>query len=415
MTVSRVSHSNIDELYEAILIAQNNPTYTKDMGDNLIVMLRNASITMDIKDASIFEAYMLKMFSNDQNLWITDRRIDVNGCGDKNSVIFKSVDQLAKSMLNDNDIEIKPAGVLFNTGNIKTDLTLTFTGVTLFNIISTLPDQFFKRYNIQQAKAVGNENITVDNALSVTDVDFGEAFSNYIVNEFANHFWDFFKKSVSVIDVCSDSFINSNYYAFTSTSNRDVVLANIDTPYGSASFIRDDENLQNSIDKCKEALKIIPDDRRALPYKLVNLSFVINCDFYTFLEMFLALPSSYFINKQDLKLLFAKNTITFDNIYSTYKTRIATKLNDVMKVKAAASSDIKNTLIRYNSIPLLSSFKFTIKLNLNDIRNELLRYETYIREGAYSDECNDYLSYSILNIIEKIKTSSLQVYSILTK
>lgn len=415
MTVSRVSHSNIDELYEAILIAQNNPTYTKDMGDNLIVMLRNASITMDIKDASIFEAYMLKMFSNDQNLWITDRRIDVNGCGDKNSVIFKSVDQLAKSMLNDNDIEIKPAGVLFNTGNIKTDLTLTFTGVTLFNIISTLPDQFFKRYNIQQAKAVGNENITVDNALSVTDVDFGEAFSNYIVNEFANHFWDFFKKSVSVIDVCSDSFINSNYYAFTSTSNRDVVLANIDTPYGSASFIRDDENLQDSIDKCKEALKIIPDDRRALPYKLVNLSFVINCDFYTFLEMFLALPSSYFINKQDLKLLFAKNTITFDNIYSAYKTRIATKLNDVMKVKAAASSDIKNTLIRYNSIPLLSSFKFTIKLNLNDIRNELLRYETYIREGAYSDECNDYLSYSILNIIEKIKTSSLQVYSILTK
>lgn len=415
MTVSRVSHSNIDELYEAILIAQNNPTYTKDMGDNLIVMLRNASITMDIKNASIFEAYMLKMFSNDQNLWITDRRIDVNGCGDKNSVIFKSVDQLAKSMLNDNDIEIKPAGVLFNTGNIKTDLTLTFTGVTLFNIISTLPDQFFKRYNIQQAKAVGNENITVDNALSVTDVDFGEAFSNYIVNEFANHFWDFFKKSVSVIDVCSDSFINSNYYAFTSTSNRDVVLANIDTPYGSASFIRDDENLQNSIAKCKEALKIIPDDRRALPYKLVNLSFVINCDFYTFLEMFLALPSSYFINKQDLKLLFAKNTITFDHIYSTYKTRIATKLNDVMKVKAAASSDIKNTLIRYNSIPLLSSFKFTIKLNLNDIRNELLRYETYIREGAYSDECNDYLSYSILNIIEKIKTSSLQVYSILTK
>lgn len=415
MIVSRVSHSNIDELYEAILIAQNNPTYTKDMGDNLIVMLRNASITMDINDVSIFEAYMLKMFSNDQNLWITDRRIDVNGCGDKNSVIFKSVDQLARSMLNDNDIEIKPAGVLFNTGNIKTDLTLTFTGVTLFNIISTLPDQFFKRYNIQQAKAVGNENITVDNALSVTEVDFGEAFSNYIVNEFANHFWDFFKKNVSVIDVCSDSFIDSNYYAFTSTSNRDVVLANIDTPYGSASFIHDDENLQDSIDKCKEALKIIPDDKRALPYKLVNLSFVINCDFYTFLEMFLALPSSYFINKQDLKLLFAKNTITFDHIYSTYKTRIATKLNDVMKVKAEASSDIKNTLIRYNSIPLLSSFKFTIRLNLNDIRNELLRYETYIREGAYSDECNDYLSYSILNIIEKIKTSSLQVYSILTK
>jgi hypothetical protein len=415
MIVSRVSHTNIDEIYEAILIAQNNPTYTKDMGENLIVMLKNASITMDIKDASIFEAYMLKMFSNDQNLWVSNRRVDVNGCGEKNAVIFRSIDQLAKSMLNDTDIKIKPAGVLFNTGNIKTDLTITFSGVTLFNIISTLPDQFFKRYNIQQAKAAGKGDITVDNALSVTDVDLGEAFSNYIVNEFANHFWDFFKKSVSVIDVCSDSFINSNYYAFTSDSNRDVVLANVDTPYGSTSFIRDDENLQESIDKCKAVFNTIPDDKRALQYKMINLSFVINCDFYTFLEMFLALPSYYFINKQDLKLIFAKNVITFDHIYSTYKTRIATKLDDAMKVKKEASSDIENTLIRYNSIPLLSSYKFTLKLNLNEIRNELLRYETYIREGAYSDNCNDYLSYSILNIIDKIKAQSLQVFKILTK
>ena len=136
MIVSRVSHTNIDEIYEAILIAQNNPTYTKDMGENLISMLKNASITMDIKDASIFEAYMLKMFSNDQNIWISDRRVDINGCGEKNAYIFNSIDQLAKSMLNDTDIDIQPAGVLFSTGNIKTDLTITFTGVTLFNIIS---------------------------------------------------------------------------------------------------------------------------------------------------------------------------------------------------------------------------------------------------------------------------------------
>lgn len=415
MIVSRVSHTNIDEIYEAILIAQNNPTYTKDMGENLISMLKNASITMDIKDASIFEAYMLKMFSNDQNIWISDRRVDINGCGEKNAYIFNSIDQLAKSMLNDTDIEIQPAGVLFSTGNIKTDLTITFTGVTLFNIISTLPDQFFKRYNIQQAKAAGNENITVDNALSVTDVDLGEAFSNFIVNEFANHFWDFFKKSVSVIDVCADSFINSNYYAFASGSKRDVVLANIDTPFGSASFIRDDDNLQESIDKCKDVFKKIPDDKRSLQYKLTTVSFVVKCDFYTFLEMFLYLPSSFFINKQDLKLIFAKNEITFDDIYSTYKIRIATKLNDVMKVKTEAASDIENTLIKYNSIPLLSSYNFTMRLSLDDIRTTILRYQAYIREGAYSDNCNDYISYSILKVLDEIMNKSLQIYKILNK
>jgi hypothetical protein len=70
-------------------------------------------------------------------------------------------------------------------------------------------------------------------------------------------------------------------------------------------------------------------------------------------------------------------------------------------------------LIRYNYIPLVSSYKFTMKLSLNDITSEIFRYEKLIKDGHYSDNCNDYLSYSILYIIENIKKYSLAVYKLL--
>ena len=412
MTVNEVTHSNLDKLYEAILIANNNPDYKKEMGENIIVILRDVRITMTISDVTEFEAYMLKMFSNDQNIWITEQSIDVNGCGENNTANCAGIHQLSTSMLNDNDVGVKPGALFFNTGNIKNTVVVSFTGYTLFNILSTLPDQFFKKYNIQQTKEKGLEIQDADNLPPI--IDFGESLNNFIVNEFANHFWDFFKRSVNVIDLGTDSYINSKYYTFVKPNKRDIVMANAITPYGDISFIDGSEGLSpERVDACKRNFTDIPMDKRNLPFKSTTITFVINCDFYTFLEMFLALPSSYFINKQDVKTLFLSDQIFIDPMYENYKTRIAVRISECMHMKNSVSKESDNNLIRYNYIPLVSSYKFTMKLSLNDITSEIFRYEKLIKDGYYSYNCNDYLSYSILYIIENIKKYSLAVYKLL--
>ena len=54
-----------------------------------------------------------------------------------------------------------------------------------------------------------------------------------------------------------------------------------------------------------------------------------------------------------------------------------------------------------------------MKLSLNDITSELFRYEKLIKEGYYSDK-PDYISVSILKIIEDIKKYSLAIYKTLS-
>lgn len=415
MIVSRVTHVNLDKLYEAILIANNNPDFNKKMGDHTINLLKNVSITIDMVDVTEYETFMLKMFSNDQNFWIGERNISVDGCGVDNALTFTGIHQLTMSMLKNSDVPVKPGGIFFSTGNLRNDISMTFTGFTLYNILSTLPDQFFKNYNIQQAKERGDTTITADNAL-VDNVDFGKSLENYIVNEFTRRLWDFFKNEVNTIDLAADSYINNKYYSFVNNSSRDVVLAEVVTPYGGISFLDDEnEDIESQIKQCKKTFSDLPSDRRSLPFKSTNLFFVINCDFYTFLEMFLALPSRYFVNRQDVKTIFGTNQISFDPIYDNYKTRISVKISECMKIKNNASQNKENNLIRYNSIPLMSSYKFMMQISLNDISSELLRYETLIKEGYYSDECNDYLSYSILNILNMIKKNSQTVYQLLSK
>lgn len=412
MIVNEVTHNNLDKLYEAILIANSNPDYTKEMGENIIVILRDVSITLKISDMSLIETYMLKMFSNDQNMWLTEQVVDIYGCGEEYALNCTGIHQLSQSMLEDQDIGIKPGILFFNTGNIKNSAVVTFSGYTLFNILSTLPDQFFKKYNIQQAKDNGTADENINTLPPI--VDFGESLNNFIVNEFAKHFWDFFKRSVNVIDLGTDSYINNKYYTFVKPNKRDVVLAGVTTPFGNVSFIDGSEGLnEEKLNSCKRSFTEIPTDKRSLFYKTTNITFVINCDFYTFLEMFLILPSSYFINKQDIKTLFLSNQIFIDPIYDQYKTRISVRISESMKMKDEISKDKDNNLIRYNYIPLVSSYKFTMKLSLNDITSELFRYEKLIKEGYYSDK-PDYISVSILKIIEDIKKYSLAIYKTLS-
>lgn len=406
MIIQRILLANIDELYEAIAIGKHNPEYGHKLGPNINNLLQRACITFDINDITLFELYMLKKFTNVSVIIPQASFYDNEALGEKYTKIIDNMIKLSDTINHDDDIKYDINQYFLTTGCISKNVTISLSGTSLFSVFGTMPDLFFMEvFGFQ------------------SDIDFSSSILDYkvleeaIINKFVNNFYSFLNNDVNIIDMVTDSYINSNFYSYIDNSSDEisVSISDVITPYGSLNFFGEkSKDISSNISKISELFKSVVSDTRAYPYKTTNIYFVINCSFYAFLEMYLALPRSFFIDTQDVKLLFDENSkLVIPKGLSKYSMRIGTKLKDIRDMMLEISSNRSNNLIRYKYIPLNSYFKFSMKLSLDDISSTILKYNRSVSDGIYGKK--SVLNNEIYLILYSILNNSKIIYNLISK
>jgi hypothetical protein len=293
MIVKNVHFSNIDKLYEAIAIGKNNTQFNREVGKNMNKLMSHTAVSMIITDVSIFELFIMKMLSNSDNLITLSSSYDIELAGDEYKKTVSDMAQLSDLISNDDDIDFTVGQFFLPSGCVIKDIIVSFTGNSLCSLFGVLPDLFFKN----------TFEIEKDSEFPSFIPDY-EKLENAVVEEFLKNFYKYMNNFVTNIDLVSDSYINANYYNYIDDNRTNVSMSNIFTPYGNLSFFGDNEDIEEQLQNCKVAFSDIPNDIRGLQFKSTELYFVVNSSFYAFLEMFLALPSKFFIDNQDVKTLF---------------------------------------------------------------------------------------------------------------
>lgn len=402
MIVQNVEMSNIDKLYEAIAIGKHNPDYDKKIYDNINKLLSHTTITFFIDDLTLFEEFIMKVFTNSEIIPVATF-YDNEALGDKYKQVIDNILTLSDSINRDADIKYSIGQYFLTAGCITKRIILSLSGPQLFSIFGMMPDVFFmKTFGYQSNSDFSHEIL-----------DY-KVLEDSLITNFVNNFYSYYQSYVNKIDAVIDSYIHSNFYSFIDDKKTSVALSDVVSPTGSISFFDDKtDNIQTDITHTSSVFLDVIDDVRGLMYKSINLYFVINCSFYAFLEMFIALPNIFFIDHQDMKLLFREDAkMIIPEGLDKYNMRLSSKLGDIKKMKDEVSSKPEANLTRYKFIPLNTSIKFSMKISLNDISSTLLKYETAIR-NSHIYNMNSALSNEILYIINSIKSTSKSIYDIL--
>ena len=402
MVVQNVEMSNIDKLYEAIAIGKHNPDYDQKIYDNINRLLSHVTITFFIDDLTLFEEFIIKVFTNSEIIPVATF-YDNEALGDKYKQVIDNILTLSNSINHDADIKYSIGQYFLTAGCITKRIILSLSGSQLFSIFSMMPDVFFMKTFGYQSNSDFSPEI----------LDY-KVLEDSLITNFVNNFYSYYQSYVNKIDTVFDSYININFYCFIDDKKTSVALSDVVSPTGSISFFGDKaNNIQTDITHTSSVFLDVIDDVRGLMYKSINLYFVINCSFYVFLEMFIALPNVFFIDHQDMKLLFREDAkMIIPEGLDKYNMRLSSKLGDIKKMKDEVSSKPEANLTRYKFIPLNTSIKFSIKISLNDISSTLLKYETAIR-NSHIYNMNSALSNEILYIINSIKSTSKSIYDVL--
>lgn len=402
MIVQNVEMSNIDKLYEAIAIGKHNPDYDQKIYDNINRLLSHVTITFFIDDLTLFEEFIIKVFTNSEIIPVATF-YDNEALGDKYKQVIDNILTLSNSINHDADIKYSIGQYFLTAGCITKRIILSLSGSQLFSIFSMMPDIFFMKTFGYQSNSDFSPEI----------LDY-KVLENSLITNFVNNFYNYYQSYVNKIDTVVDSYIHNNFYSFIDDKKTSVSLSDVVSPTGSISFFGDKtDNIQTGISHTSSVFLDVIDDVRGLMYKSINLYFVINCSFYAFLEMFVALPNTFFIDHQDMKLLFREDAkMIIPEGLDKYSMRLSSKLGDIKKMKDEVSSKPEANLTRYKFIPLNTSIKFSMKISLNDISSTLLKYETAIR-NSHIYNMNSALSNEILYIINSIKSTSKSIYDVL--
>src|SRR5574344_294769 len=131
MKINEINYCNIDKVLKVISSGKNNQNYKKQNSENITNVLNHASISMDINEISIIEAFMLKQFASD-SIFTFETNID-NSLIDKEKYpeykeISENIFDLTNTMNNDEDIEYKPTALLFPSVCLTKHVLVIFTG-----------------------------------------------------------------------------------------------------------------------------------------------------------------------------------------------------------------------------------------------------------------------------------------------
>lgn len=405
MKINSVSYCNIDKVYKASIAGKTNQNFKKSVGANFYQLLNHASITFDISEVSVLEAFMMKQFCNGNTIQMeTISDIDfINK--DKFPASHKSASTLLTTLDAidaDDDIETKPGMCLLPTECIRKQMLVTLKGNSLGIILSSMPDSFF--INAFKLKSV-------DEIPSVMP-EINEGFENQVISTFMESFYKFMADRLTRVDLITDATINEEYYKYMDNT-LSVTLSHVNTPYGIMNFLGDDaDNLPSQIPSCKKTFQNVSRLNHDELFKSTHLFYEVSCTFYTFLEMYLALPFNFFVDYQDLKILTKSKLIIPDGL-SKYNVRINNRVSELIDELNMICTKEEYKLEKYNHILLNTKITFTMDVSFFDITNTLCYFEKDIVEGSIYGNTNSYLVLELLKIIESIKDNSKTIFSVL--
>lgn len=401
MTIERIHCVNIDKLYEVISAGKRSNEFRHDAGNNLNHILNHVQVTLDISDINILEAFVLKLFTNTDsfvtmaNLFDTSYRV---GTDEKNIDAINELNILVNSI--DKDRNYNNTMYFYPVGCYSKNISLNLTGNQLFTIFGNMPDIFFKTIFEFKEDSDFTENIPDMKKLE-----------NDMVSDFIINFYKFYNSYINNIDILVDSYIHTKYLSKVKNTDENVRLTDVFTPYGHIDFT--DSIASEYIDDIKHAANVMyMYDTGGMDnqYKNVQMYLSFNCNFCTFLEMFLALPNRLFLDFQDIKTLLPTDTsLLLPADLNEYRIRLSNKINNIVSLRNELKNS-KSPFDIYNSIMLNSSYSFTMKISLDEITSIIYKYQKSIESIK-----NSYLKNNILNLLKSVSTYSKQIYQLLSK
>lgn len=408
MKINKVNINNIDLLYKFCISNINDK-----FGSEINSILSHVNIFFDIDEISIFELYFLKKYINDS---IIDIETYIENPFSKDDTIYTSVDammNLIEDINDNNDIKLKPGISLLPNACIRKHILATFNGESLLYIFSMFPDRFFKnipyiknfyeKYNKYPVSLLEN---------GILNTQIKKEIDDLLISSFLNSFYSYISQKVNKFNNNIEDFISSNILSYSDNIKK-VIINKITTPIGDVNFINNKKYINNEINTVKEWFN---SEIFNIDYKFSNtkLYFNISSSLYTFLEMFISLPSKMFLNSTNFNLLLNENTnFIFYSIPKEYEIRISNRFNSILKEKDNISKSNK-MIEKYMYIPLNTGISYILCLSLNDCQNIISNYLNEIKNGKYGNETETYFYKEIELILNKIIETSINAYKIIS-
>lgn len=404
MKITQVEYSNLEFLINTICDGKTNKEHPKDLGTHINNIYNHVSITFFLEEVDIITAYYLKQFSHDNTVilktLVGDELIDIKdkefrSLYDDIHSTLKLTDIIAK----DTDVDKKTYTELFPAICLYKSMTVTFTGSALGFLFGATPDVILREvYEIEK-----NENFNPEYIMENKD-----KLTNKLIITLMESTYKFIHRENIAIDLLADSAINQMYKEDKPINDSTCRLIDVTSITG--YLLYKGEPVFYSFDKSNRVLENC--DTIDIMKKTM-LSFSLKIPFYAYLEMFLYLPSEYFLDRTDVKVILAEDDYetAFMNIPEKYRIRLTNRFVDIISgIKNIMQ--IKDSIQKYYFVPLTSSIRCSMKISLYDIANELDIYKTKIENGLYGDLEYNYLSKYVIDVLNQMMNYSKKIYKI---
>ena len=405
MKINDVKLNNIDLLYNAIAMGKQGKNFKKEIGRNINQLYNHISISFHLSEVNLLEAMYLKQICGDHmiSFYTTSDTsvISEEKFPEMRSACNKMM-SLIEVMEEDNDIEIAPSVELLPVICVQKNVIVEFHGANCGFLFGPQPVKFFSdvfHYETDE------EFVT---PMPEDDLHLKNVFSEIFFNQFYKMLYD----KLSYVDLIVDGTIKSEFYDYLGDGDA-TMISHIQTPFGGVQFIGDGaEKLEENILEAKKIFSDIPSVNHDESFKETRIYYEVKTSLYTFFEMFLSLPSSFFSDHLDFKIALSSRDFVIPNVekYGIRTQKHFLRIIEELQ-KIIDSSDYK--LEKYFFMLLNTKITFTMVLSLDNISSDLCLYERRIVENDYYGYGDSYLKLEILKIIEEIKESSKIIYSYL--
>ena len=150
--------------------------------------------------------------------------------------------------------------------------------------------------------------------------------------------------------------------------------------------------------------------------KTTDIYLSCNSSFYTYLELFLYLPSGTILEHVDIKVLYSSSNLIIPSEMSKYTVRLTSIFKKMLSERENEGKKEKQkiSLDKYNLILLNTKIQYTLKFNLDSISSIILTLKKEVENGKYGDT-NNYISKEILKMISDIIHFAKVAYQTLNK
>lgn len=408
MKISNIYASNIDDFLTMICVGKTDKDRRKDIGSHIIDMYHHMSLSFEIEEINILEAFFLKKISNHNILTLEtiegEELIDTSKFKEMHHEVV-SLLKLLEVIKKDPDTPSFEGTEMLPLICLQKKIIVTFTGPSLSIILTPQPDNMLQEiYHFKN-----DESFDINHIRNNMD-DFYNQCTLNLVNQFYKNFLNW---GLSM-DLLVDATIDQNYYSYV---NRDTTeLAEVFTPFGSLHFMGEsvtNEILSKQINRTKEGFQSLPNIYKDKMYSETKLNFIISSSLYAFLEMYLALPNHFFLDMMDFKrVLISKDVDRL--ITGKYDIRLNSHETKLIKERDKIVENPTYKIEKYFFGFLGSEIKFSFSVSLEEISLFLQNYRNNILlDNIYGKNLKSFLVCDIVKILTEIETKAKMIHQIL--